>query len=81
MKVELISNVHNMLKYIDQEIAKTLENYKIPTFLAKFIGNAGVALIKGLLDLNYYIARPYIPKRFIEEMKVKKNIFICSSIY
>lgn len=33
------------------------------------LGKAGIGIVKGLLDLNWYIAKPYTPKRYKQEMK------------
>lgn len=41
---------------------------KIPTFLVKMLSRAGLSLCKGLLDLNWWIAKPYTPKRYAQEM-------------
>jgi hypothetical protein len=42
---------------------------KLPKFLRNFVGNTGVLLMRGLLDLNYFITAPYTPRHWNEEMK------------
>jgi hypothetical protein len=41
----------------------------LPKFLVNFLDRTAIGILKALLDLNWYIAKPYTPKRYAEEMK------------
>lgn len=57
-----------MFKYIEKEISDAIAT-KMPKFLVNLLTPAALSVLEGLLDLNYYIAEPYIPRRFPQEMK------------
>ena len=62
-------DVDEMFKYIEGELGGYIIEYvKLPKFLIKMLEKVGISLVKGLLDLNWYIAKPYTPKRYKQEM-------------
>lgn len=40
----------------------------LPKFLIEKLGKVGIKLGKAVLDLNWYVSKPYTPMRFNEEM-------------
>lgn len=42
---------------------------QLPKFLRNFAGKTGVLLLRAVLDLNYFICKPYTNKRWDQEMK------------
>lgn len=60
-----------MYNYIESNLIEKpiIDITKLPPFFAKLLSKAGLSIIKGLLDLNWYIALPYTPARYEQEMK------------
>jgi len=67
---ELQEQVSNFYAYLLQGfVDKYVNDYHIPLFIAKYIGWGDDYVFKGLLDLNWRLAEPYTPPRFIDEMR------------
>jgi hypothetical protein len=52
--------------YIENNVTQIIA--KLPNFLKKIVGEAGVAGAKKLLELNYWITQPYTNRRWDDEM-------------
>jgi len=49
----------------DNLIEKQIINIThLPIFYAKLLSKAGLSIVKGLLDINWYITKPYTPERY-----------------
>jgi len=45
--------------YLENNVSDVIT--RLPKFMRNFIGNTGVKLIRGVLDLNYVITKKYTP--------------------
>ncbi|KRX04245.1 hypothetical protein PPERSA_11369 [Pseudocohnilembus persalinus] len=70
MKEEINSNLNEMNKYVVQQIDDLLENFGVPAYLVKILVNKNIEKLGDyLLGLNWELAFPYIPTRYIDEMQ------------
>jgi len=66
---EINANLQNLLRYGQSEIYKVANALNISTFAAEIVWEELEPVAFNLLDLNYDVALPYIPQRFIDELQ------------
>ena len=66
---EIQSNLENMIEYGRNEVVSTLSEYGIPSVVSIALYHKYLLPIAyWALDLNWEIALPYVPQRYIDEM-------------
>jgi hypothetical protein len=66
---EIADNVDTMFAYGHSMAAGFLTDIGAPDIMANYIGDLVVNLANYLLDLNYQVAAPYTPQRYIDEIQ------------
>lgn len=67
---EIAKNIENLVDYGHWMFADYVKDYVTNEWLTKFIYYDILQYVGAfLLDLNWMVARPYVPKRFIQEMQ------------
>lgn len=66
---EMVQNFHNLRGYGRSKITELLGKLQVPEYMADYIYTQLEPLIFFLLDWNYQIALPFIPQRYIDEIK------------
>lgn len=69
MKEEIKDVLLEMSNWFKGKVNQTLYNdYKIPKFFLDLVSTEVLYTFMGLLELNWLVAKPYVPARLIEEM-------------
>jgi hypothetical protein len=66
---EIQKNMENMLEYGKTKIEEIGEKFGIPDVTSDTVWEDIEPVLFELLDLNYEIAEPYIPQRFVDELQ------------
>lgn len=66
---EIANNLNNIVIYAKEKIEGMLSNFGLSQFIMDLLWGQIEQLLFFLLDLNQQIALPYIPQRFIDEIK------------
>jgi hypothetical protein len=70
MKDEIPKMYEALFDFLDYYLQNNVTDKvaKLPNFLKKMIGAAGVLGMRKLLELNYWITEPYTNRRWDDEM-------------
>ena len=66
---EIGNNFQNLLAYGRIKLESLAEKYGVPSYLVDYIYTKVEPIIFEALDLNWNIALPFIPQRYIDELK------------
>ena len=65
---EISSNFNNLRTFGRQFLEKFLSKYGIPTSMTDYLYTELEPVVFKLLELNWQIALPFIPQRYIDEL-------------
>jgi len=69
MRKEVKSNLLGFYDYLKEQADKKLAEMKLPKFIRKILVGTAFEVLRGVLDLNYLITKPFTPIRYDREMK------------
>ena len=66
---EIIANINGMVDYYMGQVTRFLKGYGLPDVLALALTEVAKKIAFAAVDLNYEIAKPYMPARITDEMQ------------
>lgn len=69
MQDEISENAAKMYKYLGAQMEKALSDIGFPESIIQSLFPTALKLFNWVLDLNWWIAEPYTPRRYDEEMR------------
>ena len=65
---EIIANINGMVDYYMGQVTRFLKGYGLPDVLALALTEVAKKIAFAAVDLNYEIAKPYMPAKITDEM-------------